>query len=188
MLTATSRLEAVNIMLAAIGADPVDTIDEANDVDVANATRLLDKVSKSVQIRGWDFNTYTLTVQPDLANNNQITWDDTWLKWSCDTTTIVKRNGKIFDFTNQTYQFTSALTVTAMVALDFEDLPECFREFIAIKAAYDFQAVFMGDQSISQDLQVSLQMAERGLVEYDMSMDTYNMLQLTGIAGNLGRT
>lgn len=188
MLAATTKLEAINVMLASIGADPIDFIDEENDVDVANALRLLDKTSKFIQKKGWDFNKTSITIQGNLDDSNRILWDNTWVDWKSSDTVLVKRGDYVFDFTNQTFFFTSPITVTVTFAVDFEDLPECFREYVSLKAAYDFQTIFMGDGEISQDLAMNLQMSERDIVRYDMNMSSVNMLQVTGVAGILGRS
>ena len=49
MLSATTELEAINIMLAAIGADPVNEIDEDNDVDINNTTNSIDPTKLSAK-------------------------------------------------------------------------------------------------------------------------------------------
>ena len=188
MLSATTELEAINIMLAAIGADPVNEIDEDNDVDVANARKILTKISSTTQMPGWDFNTLTLTFNPDLSDDNSILWDDTLLKWkTTDGSTIAKRGGKMFSITNNSFSFPNPIQLQVVQAVDYEDLPEPIREYVAIKAAYDFQAIFMGDTNISKDLQVNLAMAQSDLVSYDMNMGDYNMLQVTGVSANLAR-
>lgn len=62
MLTATTTLDAINIILSSIGADPVNTIDTEIDVDTANAMRMLERASRDIQRRGWDFNTYNIKI------------------------------------------------------------------------------------------------------------------------------
>lgn len=188
MLGTSSKEEAINIMLASIGADPVDTIDPTNDVDVANALKILDKTGRMIQLKGWDFNTFPITVRPDFNDDNKIRWDDSWLQWKATNgQTYIKRNGYMYDMQGQTFAFSAPVDFTVLIAADFEDMPEAFREYVAIKAAYDFQSIFMGDQNISQDLQMELMQAHEGIVRYEVAMGDYNMLRLSGISSSLAR-
>ena len=59
-LTRTTKLQAVNTMLATIGSAPVNQLispGSPNSADVAIAMNTLDEVSLNVQSRGWHFNT-----------------------------------------------------------------------------------------------------------------------------------
>ena len=188
MLSTLTKTEAINVMLAAIGADPVNELDEQNDVDVANALKILDKVSRSTQMQGWNFNTDLLTINGDMDNDYSVPFDNTWIKWkSQDGRSLVKRNGKLFDIAANSYSFKDPVIMEVVRAVDFDDLPEALKEFVAVKAAYDFQAVFMGDTNISQDLQFNLKLAQQGLVEYDKNMGNFNMLQVQGVAAGMAR-
>ena len=69
--TVTTKLEATNVMLTAIGESPVNTITSSTTTDVSIAIQILDNVSREVQSVGWHFNTDTNYL---LAKNtsNQI--------------------------------------------------------------------------------------------------------------------
>ena len=54
---ATTELESVNIMLAAIGESPVNTLTGTLPADVVMAQSTLTEVNKEVQSEGWSFNT-----------------------------------------------------------------------------------------------------------------------------------
>lgn len=188
MLLATSELDAINIILSSIGADPVNTIDEEIDVDVANARRILDKTSRDIQRKGWDFNSYTLSLTPDKYTN-KIQWIPTIISFKAtDGGTYAKRGEYLYDIQRQTYEFAKSINITAVMAISFDDLPDAFRNYIAARAALDFQAHYMGDQVVSQDLAASLQEAYQDIVSYDMNMGDYNMLQMTGVAPVLERS
>ena len=55
-LSATTKLEAVNIMLSTIGENPVNSL-TSGLVDAELAETILGSVSKAVQSEGWNFNT-----------------------------------------------------------------------------------------------------------------------------------
>lgn len=189
MLLATTRLEAINIILASIGSDPVNNLDDENDVDISNASQMLDRVSRDVQRRGWDFNTAEYTFYPDVTTK-RIRWDNTIIKFTSSDSdkTYAKRGDYLKNLTDDTFEFDDKVVLNTIVALDFEDLPDCFRNYIACRAAVDFQQKYFGDTAVSQDLQYDLQEAYSELVQYDMDMGDYNMLQLTNVAEVLQRT
>lgn len=188
MLTATTLLDAINIILSSIGADPVNTIDTEIDVDTANAMRMLERTSRDIQRKGWDFNTYALTLSPDRFTQ-RIAWIPTIISYrSTDGGTYVKRSDNFYDMQNQTFTFTQDIHLTAIMAQDFDDLPDTFKNYIAAKAALDFQARYMGDSAIAQDLALSLQEAYQDIVSYDMNMGDYNMLRMTGVTPALERS
>lgn len=188
MLTATTLLDAINIILSSIGADPVNTVDTEIDVDTANAMRMLERTSRDIQRKGWDFNTYALTLSPD-AFSGRIAWIPTILTFKAvDGGSYAKRGDAFYDITNQTAAFTRDIQLTAVMAVDFDDLPDPFKNYIAAKAALDFQARYMGDSAIAQDLALSLQEAYQDIVSYDMNMGDYNMLRMTGVTPALERS
>ena len=96
MLGTLSELDAINIILSSVGSDPVNSLDEEADVDLSNARFFLEKTSRDIQRKGWDFNTYTYTMYPDTFSK-KILWDARILKWGCGQkpgheNTIVKKN------------------------------------------------------------------------------------------------
>lgn len=56
IVTPSNKLAAVNEILSAVGSSPVNSLEDELNVDVLNAVRILDSVSKEIQSRGWDFN------------------------------------------------------------------------------------------------------------------------------------
>lgn len=187
MLSTITRLEAINIILSSIGSDPVNTLDEDTDIDVANASSLLDKISRNVQMQGWDFNRGTYTFYPDV-DTKRIRWDNSIIKFKSSNGVYAKRGDYLYDVTNDTFEFTDKVELEVTVALDFEDLPDCFKNYIASKAAIEFQQKYLGDEAVSNILQYNMSEAHADIVQYDMDMGAYNMLQLTNIAEVLTRT
>lgn len=187
MLSTITRLEAINIILSAIGSDPVNTLDEESDIDVSNASQLLDKVSRNIQRQGWDFNRGSYTMYPNV-DDHRIRWDNSIIKFTSSNGTYAKRGGYLYDMDNQTFEFKDKIELEVTVALDFDDLPDCFRNYIAAQAAIEFQQKYLGDEAVSRILQYNLQEAKADIVQYDLDMGDYNMLQLTNIAEVLERT
>ena len=69
-LTKTTELEAVNIMLSAIGEAPVSSLENTQLEDVAVAQNILNETIVDVQSTGYNFNTeYNFKINPDIDGN-----------------------------------------------------------------------------------------------------------------------
>jgi|TARA_R100001510_G_scaffold56900_1_gene63433 hypothetical protein len=151
MATLTSQLEAVNTMLGYIGEAPVNSISNTSELPVsaANAVSILDEVSREVQSEGWHFNTvkdYVLS-----PTNNSITLPNNTLQVDHDGTEdvdLVQRGLSLFDRKNQTTTFTNDIKVTITFLLDWDDLPEQARRYIALKAARSLQSRLVGSREL----------------------------------------
>lgn len=188
MLTITDELDAINIMLSAIGSDPVNSLIDSTDVDVANAKRILETESRNIQRKGWDFNRGTYTLYPN-EYDHKILWDNTIVYFkSTDDNVYVKRGDYLYDMTNQTFEFKDKIELEIIRAVDFTDLPDCFKNYITCKAAMAFQARYFGDTNVAQALQMDLVEAQQDIVEYDLNMSDVNMLNLTNVAEVMTRS
>lgn len=186
MLLATTKLEAINNILGAIGADPVNSLEDDTDVDVANALRMLDATSRNIQRKGWNFNRYAHTFRPD-DTTHRIRWPPNILAYEFQGGIYTIKEGFLYDLNRQSFDFFSPLTATVTVALDFTDLPDCFRHYITLRTAADFQLQYLGDPNVAALLSAAVEEAHADLVDYDLHMEDYNMLQLTSIANVLER-
>lgn len=151
-VTPTTELEAVNLMLSCIGESPISTLNDPSSVDAVTAVARLREVSRSVQSKGWHFNTeknYTLTPE---ATHGYI-----YLPANCagvDTVVpdahvdITQRGNRLYDRRNHTFTFTKQLKVDMVVLLPFEDLPETARYYIAVRAARIFQDRSVGSETL----------------------------------------
>ena len=67
--TPVTELEAINIMLAAIGESAVSSLENATTVEVTQAKSLLSNVNREVQQKGWHFNTeWDVTISRNASN------------------------------------------------------------------------------------------------------------------------
>jgi hypothetical protein len=141
-LTATSKLEAVNTMLTAIGEIPISSITGATTNDVSIAISILEDTSREVQSKGWFFNTdlnYTLT--PNQTNQIELPLNTlrVELEGASRSNNFVERSRKLYDRFNNTFTITSPVKTTIVFYLEFEHLPEVARHYITIRAARIFQ-------------------------------------------------
>jgi hypothetical protein len=151
-LVPTTTLEAVNMCLFAIGEAPVNKVEDTGLVDAATALRTLLNVSREVQKDGWHWNTeINLPIQPDVDGNLVLPSGtlkvDTVGADQC--RDLVARGQRLYDRVNHTYTFDRPVTVELVVLLDFEEIPEAARNYIALKAARRFQQNAIGSVELS---------------------------------------
>lgn len=190
-LLATTELEAVNMMLAAIQEAPVATLDDDTIEDAQIALATLRQVSKEIQGRGWHFNKdydYPLTVNGDNKIPIPVTaihcdpMDDTYRD-------LVARGGFMYDRENRTYTFTDITSIRCVVvwALDWNELPDPMRTVIAMRAAKRFSNNMMGDEATYQFTDEDYKMAWAAAVADDSRRADRNILRNSRAAGNVVR-
>lgn len=176
-LTPTTRLEAVNAILANIGQAPVSTLEVSGFEDVASAKTTLERVSRSVQKKGWHFNTeddYTLARNADSkipVPPNALQCDP----MSTESIDAVHRGGFLYDRENHTYIFSDSVDCRIVFYLDFEELPEAAREYITIAAARLFQKNRMASDTLDSFTQEDEDKAWADLLEYEVEHGDPNM-------------
>lgn len=149
MLAKTTKLQAINTMLSAIGEPPINTLNSQR-ADSNIAEQILDEVSREVQSYGWHFNTeINVTVSPD--NNGNIIVSENVARVDTDPTRyteldITLRGDKLFDRVSNSSLFTSSLVVNRVVMLEFEEMPEQARRYVMIRAARIFGDRMVGSE------------------------------------------
>ena len=168
--TVTTKLEAINVMLTAIGESPVNTITSSTTTDVSIAIQILDNVSREVQSVGWHFNTDTNYL---LAKNSS---DQIVLPTNClrvDNSNkdadldLVERGRKLWDRENHTYTITKDIRVNITWFLEFTELPETVRRYITIRAARIFQDRMLASETLHAFHQVDELSALSALKEHE---------------------
>ena len=150
----TSKLDAINSMLIGVGEAPVNTLNSGLQ-EAEIAAIVLDSISREVQSAGWVFNTdirYSLSL--DSSNNiplpsNSLRVDTTNLKRKYDTD-VIERNGKLYDRTKNSFEFTAAVEVDIIFLFDFSELPEIARQYITLRAGRKFQENILGSGEMTQ--------------------------------------
>lgn len=186
--TPTTRLEAINELLDAIGESPVNTESNTGLVEADLAANRIDKVSRQVQKRGWHWNTLKeYVIDPDT--NGYIIIPEATVE--VDTSgksqykDYVRRGNKLYDRDNNTFVINASTTVDLTLFLDFEDLPENARDFITMKAARKFQQRMFGSVELSefdkddeQQAWFDLLDAESDAADYNMLRDNYSVMRI----------
>lgn len=177
IVTPSNKLDAVNEILSAVGSSPVNSLEDELNVDVLNAVRILDSVSKEIQSRGWDFNIEdSVALLPD-DDTNLVPCPNNYLRFVSSGYKLIRRSGYFFDILSQTNEFPEGLTLDTLVrGLDFEELPEVFRKFITCRAARIFQMRYLTSDDLNKHLMTDESSAYADIIDYDLTTGNYNIL------------
>ena len=141
-------------MVSVIGESPVNTLSGTSvPVTVTQAVHALEETSKAIQSEGWHYNTeYDYPLVPDSVTS-KITLPVNTLKVDldpeiCTDSDPVQRGLTLYDRKNHRDTWTKDLKAIITFELQFEELPEQFRHYIAVKSARIFAARFLGSREI----------------------------------------
>tara|TARA_R100001443_G_scaffold40372_1_gene53815 strand:+ start:174 stop:776 length:603 start_codon:yes stop_codon:yes gene_type:complete len=180
-MTATTELEAVNIMLAAIGESPVNTLTGTLPVDVKLAQTTLEEVNKEVQTEGWSFNT-EINVELTRDGSNHIALSSNVLIVDPNIhdhpdVDAIQIGLKLYDRKEHTYEFDDDLKCTVVYFRTFNDIPEPAKRYINIKAARIFVDRLVSDEGLRTYTQQDEVRARSILMETDLSNADHNILR-----------
>jgi hypothetical protein len=151
--TPLTELDAVNVMLSAIGEAPVSTLDEGSVLEATIARSVLKDTSHLVQEKSWAFNTeanYPLV--PDV--NGKITLPLNFVRVRQDKDNdssdydLVQRGTQLYDRKNHTDVFTQTVKAIVTMLLPFDSMPPVARRFVTLKAARLFQSRMVGSDTL----------------------------------------
>jgi len=178
---ATSKLNAVNTLLAIIGEAPVNSLNPPLTGDASLAAQVLDEVSREVQGAGWSWNTMLYDSIPLDASTGQSQLPSNTLAvrfnpLTYPTQRFVLRGLRLFDRVKNTYDLRTSLGVAVtgnnsdLVAeiveeLNWDSIPETGRRYITIRAGRIFANRAVTSASIesytAEDEQNALQILKR---------------------------
>ena len=180
-VAATTELESINIMLAAIGEAPINSLAGTLPVDARLAQSTLTEVNKEVQSEGWSFNT-EIDVTLTRDGSNQINLPTNVLRVDANihqhpTIDPIQRGLKLYDRQNNKYEFDDDLICTVVYFRDFNEIPEPARHYINIQAARIFVDRLIGDQGLRTYTQEDETRARAILTESDYANADHNLLR-----------
>lgn len=147
-------LDAVNIVLANIGRGAVMTLESIHlNSDAEDALKQVHNWSMQVQQRGWHWNTEKgLVLVPSADGRIEVPLStlkvdpvgvDAWLD-------LTSRGKYLYNRVEHTYFISRSVTVDLVTGLDYEEMPQAARNYIAIKAARQFAQFKRGDAATNQ--------------------------------------
>jgi hypothetical protein len=174
-----TELQAVNILLAAIGEAAVSSLETATTVEVTQAKNLLSNTNRAIQQKGWHFNTeWDVVMTLDLTSRVPIASNVLSIMIPNKLTTLRGREGSpfLYDLENNTFTFGSAPNnAVTITLLDFVDTPHTFRQYVTVRAARIFQEEIIGQVSAEQINRIEESEAYADLLDDETDRAGYNV-------------
>ena len=183
----STELDAVNSILMSVGESPVNTL-TVQSPEVAIAQKTLQQVCREVQAEGWVFNTeheYPITL--DSSNHcvipqNVLEIDLSHARHGDHFNVIRKKdNGitKLYDKIEHRFNFESVneskLYCDVVWMIDFEDLPQVFKDYITVRASRIASNRMVSDPNASELIGTDESLARALAVEYDARVADHNI-------------
>lgn len=148
------ELEAVNELLESIGQTPVSNLEVSGLGDVSLARGLIRRVTRAVQLHGFDFNTDE-TYELSPGANGVIRVPEGVLRIDPSTATSALKRRRhpdgywaIWDGENKTWTLEEPVEFTIVWSYPFEDMPDSARHYVTLSAARKFQKRIIGSDSL----------------------------------------
>jgi len=176
-MAGTSKLDAVNTMLSAIGEAPVSSL-SSGLIEAEIAETILNTVDREVQSMGWHFNTdlnksFAQTPAGEILLPADILRADATLK--ANSPNLVQRGLKMYDRTNHTFIVGTDVALDVVVQLDFDDLPEVAKRYVVLRATRVFQDRVVGSDTLHGFQKEDENMALMELKDFDKAADDHNI-------------
>lgn len=177
---ALSKLDAVNLILAARGDNPTAALGASASRSGVEAEDALAAESQKVQTEtAWNFNTdEDLRLTPNDSGFIYLPENLHRFRLAARSgnLSVVERGGRLYDRANHTFVFSQDVYVDATFVLAYDDLPQPARWYIALRAAFQVGNQKMpGDPSLRPDAnQVS--MAKASLQSFDLGLGVSNLV------------
>lgn len=184
-----AELDAVNLVLSAIGESAVNSVDDTANADVANIRRLLNNYNRRTQTRGWTFNTEVATLTPDHYSK-RINFLSDWLSvLSVGAATVYRnRGGYVYDINTRSDIFENPIQVNLIALCPYSDMPEVFQQYIVAQTAKKFNMSFFGDDSLDIELDEELTELQVACMEFELDYGNFNMIEGdVWVQGRIGR-
>ena len=174
-----TELQAVNMLLAAIGEAAVSSLETATTVEVTQAKNLLSNTNRAIQQKGWHFNTeWDVVMTLDLTSRVPIASNVLSIMIPNKLTTLRGREGSpfLYDLENNTFTFGSAPNnAVTITLLDFVDTPHTFRQYVTVRSARIFQDEIIGQVSAEQINRIEESEAYADLLDDETDRAGYNV-------------
>jgi len=183
-----TKLQAVNLMLEAIGEDPVSSLKSGLD-DANSAVRILERKQKEVLAKGWQSNSDGVqkeyqwvrdaatevilgddvlridTVGPSAYLHGRKKWDESESKY------------KLWDTYNARWTWNSDPYVHVIWNQEWDEMSDALKNFIAHSAAVRLAMVELGSIALSERLRQDESEAWNMLLDEETDNEDFNILR-----------
>lgn len=171
------RLSAVNIILSNIGQAAVTRLDNDNPI-VTTADNILNEVSNTLQGEGWSFNSeqdYPFTPDQNgfiYVPPNVLALDTPYLS----EIDVVQRDGKLYNKRTHSNIFTEQLKLNVVWLIEFDDMPDPFKQYVTMRAANIFAGRVTGSSDQVRFGQQEELSSRAAMLEYETQQGDFNVL------------
>ena len=181
----STELDAVNSILMSVGETPVNTL-TVQSPEVAIAQKTLRQICREVQAEGWSYNTEneypidTDTNNQVIVPNNVLQMDLNIFQHGKDYNVVLRSdNGvkKVYDKKGHTFTFEncSKLYFDMIWMIDFEDLPQPFKDYITARASRIPSNRTVNNPQASRLLEADEASLRALALEYDCKQEDHNI-------------
>lgn len=136
-----TELDAINLMLRNIGEDPVVVVGPTSRPTAQKAKEMLAEESINTQSHGYNFCT-TMALRLSPNEDGEIALPLNILSFTpvedSEHLEVGERGGRLFDHGKNTFKFDRRVTLRAVMALPFDELPQPAIWYIAMAASMRF--------------------------------------------------
>ena len=174
MLTPSTKIDAVNSLLTAVGEYPVSNlVDDIAEAQIA--IQVIDEVSRELQSRGWSWNTRRKATLNNNSSNTIVVPQNVTRVDAVGSNGVADRSkrytirdNKLYNMVDGTFAFTGSVLVDLVYLWDFNDLPEEARRFITLDAQQRYMIRVVGADADMAQVQAQ---ATRALVALEQDED-----------------
>ena len=172
--TKTTKLEAVNEILSAVGETPVSSLSTQAGVQTVMAENMLDSMCRRVQAVGWSWNSREVTYVADASDNIAIPANIVRVDGGRSNKYVV-RDGNLFDMVNNTDEFTSDILLKVVELLEWADLPQQCIDYLVAKTARQYSDRTLGSPEASRLTRQDEQETLARLVHFELSRGNFRV-------------
>jgi hypothetical protein len=184
-MVTTTELQAVNVALLAIGENPVNSLSSADaTVDSSSALKQLGEANREIQEQGWAWNSeesYILASNADGSVSlplNTLKVKQAWFSggWNKE---LVQRGNQLYDRKAHSFNIkatpTNPVKVDIVFLLEFTQLPQAARTYIALEAANRLVAAKLISSTASRAVGAQLSIARTRVEQAEADADQSTM-------------
>jgi hypothetical protein len=192
--TLTTRLDAANLVLRCMNEASVSSLTPPISEDTQRAIDTLQETTMEVLTPGWSVNTES-GIELTLTGGKYAVSSDTISieldRWRSDVDLVFRNDGSTLRLYNRapghaTFTLPAGLKATIIKSRDFEELPEAFRRYIAIRAARTTQSRIEGAGAAIYSERDEL-IARKQLRQFEVHMTRPNALSNVDVDRFRGR-
>ena len=181
----STELDAVNSILMSVGETPVNTL-TVQSPEVAIAQKTLRQICREVQAEGWSYNTeneYPINTDTNnqvIVPNNVLQMDLNIFQHGKDYNVVLRSdNGvkKVYDKKGHTFTFENQdkLYFDMVWMIDFEDLPQAFKDYITARACRIASNRMVNNPQASRLLEADEASLRALALEYECKQEDHNI-------------